>query len=71
MTRFDAAADAIRAAALPSKTERNAMRLLPLAHPDSGHVAISWAALASLWECGEAVARRHLGYLRRAGLIHY
>ncbi len=67
----EVAAEAISTAGLPPTTERNATRLLALVSDDSGHAVITWAALAALWDCSEAVARRHLGHIKSAGIIHY
>jgi hypothetical protein len=67
----EVASEAISAAGLPPTTERNATRLLALVSADSGHAVITWAALAALWDCSQAVARRHLGHIKSAGIIHY
>lgn len=61
----------ILAAPVPPTTRINALRLLDLAHPDNGHVVVFWEELCALWQCAEGTARRHLGLMHQAGLVHY
>lgn len=62
---------AILTATLPPTTQINGLRLLELAHPDNGHVVLFWPELCELWQCAPGTARRHLGLLHQAGVVHY
>ena len=61
----------ILASSAPNSTKLRGLELLDCAHPDNGHIAMAWGDLCDLWQCATGTARRHLGNLHEAGLIHY
>jgi hypothetical protein len=57
---------------IPPTTKANALALLSLAHPDNGHVAISWEDLARAFgHISIARTRKHMSLLQASDLIHY
>jgi hypothetical protein len=69
---YSAVVDQITDANLPPETRATALRLLRVAHPDNGHVAISKQEACEL--AGGIVwgsLQRQLGQLAKAHLIHY
>jgi hypothetical protein len=65
------AVDEITQADIPHATRTNALRLLRLAHPDNGHVALTWTEATALCEVSPSTLRRQLGQMAAAHLIHY
>lgn len=61
----------ILASSAPNSTKLRGLELLDRAHPENGHIALAWEDLCDLWHCATGTARRHLGGLHEAGLIHY
>ena len=68
---FANAVDEITSANIPHATRTNALRLLRQAHPDNGHVAITWKDASALCEVSLGTLRRQLGQMAAAHLIHY
>ena len=68
---FSDAVDEITNADIPHATRTNALRLLRHAHPDNGHVAMTWSEASALCEVSMGTLRRQLGQLAAAHLIHY
>ena len=66
-----AVVDQITVAALSPETRTTALRLLRLAHPENGHVAISQAEASAICGIAWGTMRRQLGQLAKAHLIHY
>jgi hypothetical protein len=63
---------AIVAANLSDKTHATATRLLALAHPDNGHITLSWAAALDICRVEtRGSVWRFLGAMKKAGIIHY
>ena len=57
---------------LSKTTIANALALLDRAHPYNGHITITWESLCDLWGLTSiGVARRYLGRISQAGIIHY
>lgn len=53
-------------------TKANALALLLAVHPENGHAVIAWSDLATMFGgVDQRVARRHLGAMQKADLIHY
>ena len=65
------AVDEITQADIPHATRTNALRLLRHAHPDNGHVAMTWQDASALCEVSTSTLRRQLGQMAAAHLIHY
>ena len=68
---FSAAVDEITQADIPHATRTNALRLLRHAHPDNGHVAITWSDACAVCEVSQGTLRRQLGQMAAAHLVHY
>jgi hypothetical protein len=68
---FSDAVDEITNADIPHATRTNALRLLRQAHPDNGHVALTWSDACALCEVSVGTLRRQLGQLAAAHLVHY
>ncbi len=57
---------------LPKSTKANALALLEAVHPENGHAVLSWDDLSEMFGgVDKRVARRHLGAMQKADLIHY
>ena len=68
---FAEAVDEITQADIPHATRTNALRLLRHAHPDNGHVAITWQDASAVCGVSLGTLRRQLGQMAAAHLIHY
>ncbi len=57
---------------MPKSTKANALALLLHVHPENGHAVVSWPELSEMFgDVDKRVARRHLGTMQKADLIHY
>jgi hypothetical protein len=62
----------INHSALQPQTKLNAFQLLEQVDPNSGHITLTREELCALFEVGsDGAARRHLGRMQAAGIIHY
>jgi hypothetical protein len=64
--------DEINGSGIPRATKANALALLALAHPDNGHVSITWEDLARAFgHISISRARKHMAIMQACDLIHY